>query len=715
MVTNSVRIGIDVGGTFTHAVAVDGRTYGLLGQVCVPTTHSSPEGVAAGIVQAFRQLMNDLKLEPGQITFIAHSTTQATNAMLEGDVAAVGVLGMGEGLEGLKAKVDTNVGEIELSPGKVLRTRHFFLDSKEVTIARIAEVIRAMGAQGTQVVVAAEAFSVDDPTRERLVQAQAREMGMASTATHEISQLYGLRVRTRTAVVNASILPKMIETAEMTEGSVRAAGITAPLMIMRSDGGVMDAEQMRRRPIMTILSGPAAGIAAALMFLRVSDGIFLEVGGTSTDVSVIQTGKPKIRPAMIGGHKTFLTTLDSRTIGIAGGSMVRLKGGRVEDVGPRSAHIAGLSYACFAKPADLEDGKLVRLQPRPGDPDDYVALESPGGRRYAITTTCAANALGLVEPEDYARSDQESARLALSILARELGKDAPAAAREVMEAAARKVEATVRALIRDYGLDGDVLTLIGGGGGAAALVRFLGHKLKMPVRIAAHAEVISAIGCALAMVREVIERTVPNPTDADVIRIRREAEEAVVRLGAKPDMVEVQVEVDPQRNILRALATGATEFRARDLKRREATAEERLQSVAISMKLPPESISRVAGDGFQEVYAATVEKKQLFGLLKNRQVRLRVVDPEGIVRLQVNDGRYVTAPASQVLKRMSALVEENTNYGDGGAKLPDVYLLFQGKLINLSGLPNLERVRALAQVELSRLDPEVPVVGVIGL
>ena len=276
--------------------------------------------------------------------------------------------------------------------------------------------------------------------------------GLAATGGHEITKLYGLTTRTRTAVINASILPKMIDTADMTEASVREAGITAPLMIMRGDGGVMDIAEMRRRPAMTMLSGPAASVAGALMHLKVSDGIYFEVGGTSTNMGVIRNGLPTVKYARVGGHETYVNSLDVRVAGVAGGSMVRLSGRRITDVGPRSAHIAGLPYAAFADPQEIIDPVLELFQPKPGDPEDYVAVRSANGRRFAITNTCAANVLGYATPGVHAHGSAEAARRAMQALAAAIGDTVEVAA-AILDAAAKKVIPIVELLIAEYRLD----------------------------------------------------------------------------------------------------------------------------------------------------------------------------------------------------------------------------------------------------------------------
>lgn len=707
------RIGIDVGGTFTHAVAIDASTLTVTHQAKVPTTHRAAEGVALGVTHALRALL-DAGVQPDDVTFIAHSTTQATNALLEGDVSAVGVLGMAQGADALKARHDTEIGRLEIAPGRFLETGHLFLDSHAVTRNAVRTAVDSLIQQGARVIVAAEAFGVDDPAHELLVLDVCTELGIPATASHEVSGLYGLRTRTRTAVVNASILPKMMQTAEMTADAVAQAGITAPLMIMRSDGGVMSIDEVRRRPILTILSGPAAGVAAALMYAHISDGIFIEVGGTSSDITCIRNGQASVQGATIGGHKLFLRTLDVRTIGLAGGSMVRIKHQTVTGVGPRSAHLANLAYSCFTPDALPQDGwRLETIQPLHNDPDDYAIAVHADGQRLALTLTCAANAAGEVPEGEYARGN---GRLAAQLLdahleSRSENRHSP---RRVLEYGCALAVKTVEELLDDYQLRREHVTLIGGGGGAGAVVPFTGKIMGLPWRIAENAPVISAIGVALALVRDSVERTIPSPTKEDLLRIRQEALDAVVRVGANPQSVEVHVEVDPQHQIVRATATGATEFRTRDLSASALDAPARLALAARSLDVPVDQVQEVASTSTYAVYRCTRETAKLFGLLKTRRTPLRLVDREGVVRLQLQHGEAEAVPAGDAAARLRAMIGAQAHYDDGGERLPAVFLVAGPRICNFTGLLSGEQILSLAEAELEHLPHSEPVLLLVG-
>jgi hypothetical protein len=192
----------------------------------------------------------------------------------------------------------------------------------------------------------------------------------------------------------------MMETADMTEACVKRSGIPASLMIMRCDGGVMTVDEVRRRPILTMLSGLAAGVAGVLMYEKLSDGIFLEAGGTSTDISVVKDGRVMVRYGEIGGHKTYLSSLDVRTLGVAGGSMIRVEDGKITDVGPRSAHIAGLPYEIFSP--KLESPRLELVAPLKDDERSFAVVTGADGRKVSLTLAGAANLLGSVPEGDYA-------------------------------------------------------------------------------------------------------------------------------------------------------------------------------------------------------------------------------------------------------------------------------------------------------------------------
>ena len=711
-----VRVGIDVGGTFTDVVVVDHQSREVISQLKVPTTHDSTEGVATGIINAINQALSELGILPDEVVFIAHSTTQATNALLEGDVAKVGIIGLGSGIEGIKAKIDTNIPAMELAPNRFLTIEHVFISDKNIIKENIIQQIKTFQEKNVEVIVCSEAFGVDKPQNEELICNIARKMGIYATSGHEVSSLYGLRIRTRTAVINGAILPKMIHTATMTNECVRRAGITAPLMIMRSDGGVMSVEEVHKRPIMTMLSGPAAGIAGALMHERISDGIFIEVGGTSADISVIRDGQPQTKAAKVGGHRTYLNTLDVRTLAIAGGSMIREANGKIIDVGSRSAHIAGLHYACFQKPEIFENAKLVHLRPTEKDADDYIAIETLNGQRFSLTPTCAANLLGIIPDTAFAKGNIESARLAFKPLAEKIGKTVEETAREILEISCKKVVKQLEELIVEYHLERNTVELIGGGGGAAALVLFTGELMGIKAKLAKNAEVISTIGVALAMVRDTIERNIVEPTPEDILAVRKEASESVIKIGAVPETVEVQVEVDTRRNIVRATAFGTTELRKDEDTKKVVTLEDCKLSAVHSMQLLDAStVKLVAQTSSLMAFVAEKEIKTLFGLFKTKQKLLRVIDKMGVVRLQRNNVLVESTDVENALNLLKNILNDLTDFGDAGRSLPDIHLLVGARIISLSGLAETEQVLVLAKTEIENLPNDAPIVIVASI
>jgi N-methylhydantoinase A len=186
------RIGIDVGGTFTKAVLIDNATHEVLGRYTTLTTHDDPRGVAAGVVRVFREVLHATEVDPSEVVFIAHSTTQATNALLEGDVARVGIIGMASRMESLLARRQTNVGRIELAPGRFLEPSHRHIVTEELSDVGVAATVAELKAEGVRVVVASSAFGVDDIGPESMVMAAAVAADMSATGGHEITRLYGL-------------------------------------------------------------------------------------------------------------------------------------------------------------------------------------------------------------------------------------------------------------------------------------------------------------------------------------------------------------------------------------------------------------------------------------------------------------------------------------------------------------------------------------------
>ena len=715
MSKKKIRIGIDVGGTFTHAVAISVPDNKVVAHAVTPTTHIAKDSVAKGIICVFQKIMAETKATPDDVCFVAHSTTQATNALLEGDVAKVGIVGMGSGIGSMKAKSDTHINRLEFSPDKYLNTSHIYLntDHKNFGSEMIHKAISTLKADGCEVIVASEAFGVDDARNEQSVLEIAAKDQLPATASHEISQLYGLKVRTRTAVVNASILPKMTATALLTDASIKESGITAPLMVMRSDGGVMDLKQMKQRPILTMLSGPSAGIAAALMFAKISDGIFLEVCGTSTDISAIKNGKAMIKSASVGGHLTYLKTLDSRTVGIGGGSMVRMQQSKISEVGPRSAHIAGLPYLAFCPAEELQGLRAIFVRPMSTDPKDYLVVVNRAGKRFAVTLTDAAIAAGITKEGDYAFGNYEAVCRAFDELGAQLGLDGLQLAQQILDKAIGKVRPVVETLLDEYNLDKEIVSLVGGGGGCTVVVPWLSEKMRMHYLIIEKAEVISAIGAALAMLRDTVERTVVEPEQKDIVAIRREAIERMEAMGADPNTIEVMIEVDANKNILRAIVTGALPMDKNVVDLKPLLPEEVAEKAAMALKVPFDQIVLGAKTQGLSVFSHCKEERSFFGLMRKKEFCYRVLDDFGVVKLQCTGGAVKCINGRMAHQDIMEFVESKAAYSDVGMLLPEVFILYKSRIADYSSILEFEQLKALAAVELEGIDENEPVVVLV--
>jgi N-methylhydantoinase A len=668
----ALRVGVDVGGTFTKAVALDARTHRLHAHCAVPTTHGAAGGVTAGVVEALHQLLATLGDASAAVQYVAFSTTQAMNALLEGDVARVGVVGIGAGRELRAARRRTRIGSVGLAPGHELHTEHELLDaSGGLDGTEVRTALERLASSGCEAVAVSGAYSVDDPSEELAVAAAARELGMPACCGHELSGAYGLETRTVSAAINAAVLPVVELTAGFVETALDAAGVAAPLLVLRGDGGAMSTASFRRRPSFTVGSGPAAGVAAALHQLGIPDAIVLECGGTSSNVSVVKNGRPVLRSIRVMGRPTAIRSVDSWVVGAAGGSMARLGRRRIAEVGPRSAHIGGLPYVCFASPEELlgHELRLESVAPRAGDPQEYACVAA-GERHFALTATCAANALGLV-PEG-AHAHGEVVLAAFAPLGRHLRVGPEAAARALLDGAVEKVADAAGEARRCHDLAPDT-PLVALGGAADVLAPQVADRLGVEVVRPEHPEMLSSIGAALSLVRAEVARTATSADGASAkLAAAREAERECVESGASPATISTETVYEPADGVVRAVATGAVQLEAGAAARRPVGEKQRRRAAATALEVKAERLSALALNDFYCVYGSEDGNG------------VAVVDPLGGVPLAEAAREVIVGEGAELVARLDEAVEATSINLGVASMLPRVSLVCGPRLVDLS-------------------------------
>jgi N-methylhydantoinase A/oxoprolinase/acetone carboxylase beta subunit len=695
--TGGIRVGVDVGGTFTKAVALTVHPLRLRAHAVVSTSHAAAGGVTEGVAAALRALLDDLGSDRDRVELVAYSTTQAMNALLEGDVARVGVIGIGVEPELRLARKRTQVGDLKLAPGRVLHTEHAFLDAtRGLDPSHLDAALDRLERAGCTSLAVSGAFSVDAPQHERLVTERARERGLPVCAGHELTGTYGLETRTISAAVNASILPVVERTARVVESVLHEAGIDVPLLVLRGDGGAMSLDAFRAAPSFTIGSGPAAGVAAALHQLALSDGIVLECGGTSSNVSVVKGGRTVLRTLRVMGRPTSIRSVDSWVVGAAGGSLGRLGRRKVEEAGPRSAHVAGLPYACFAAPDELAGAELELVAPRDGDPEQYAVLVAPDGARHALTATCAAHALGLVDvaaPADGAvaaarspadRSAEAAGRArtaalaAFAPLARRMKRTPEQAARALLDRTVDKIARAVADAARthDFGPDVPVVAL---GGAGTALAPEVARRLGRPYVRPEHPEILSSIGAALSLVRCELAR---HSTGGDALALAREAERACVDAGAAPQTVRVETFFEARDRLLRAVATGAVALESGVAAREPVDEPAQLRAAALALGMGEDRLQVVARNDFYRVFC------------QNGAGAVAVVDGLGSVALAETAKKVIADDPGTLLARLREAVDDGAVNLGVATLLPRVAIVCGPHIVDLSEARRAEDILA---------------------
>jgi N-methylhydantoinase A len=411
-------VAVDIGGTFTDVTLQDAAT----GEAWTAKTPSTPQDPSEAFVTGVRLALDRAGREAAGIGRVLHGTTVATNMILEGKTARAALIttrGFRHVLEIARQDLPrrANLWAWVKPPRPVPASRIFEVAERigpggEVLLpldeASMREAARAAKASGAEAVAVCFLHAFSNPAHEaRALAILAEEApGLAATASTEVLPVVREYERSMAAVLNAAVMPRVSAYIARLEERLAEAGVAAPLLLMKSNGGVAGAAAIRRQPLQTALSGPAAGVVGARAVAAaagVADLITVDIGGTSADICLIAKGSIGLTSRGQVGHWPLpLPMVDMVTIGAGGGSIARVgpRGGLT--VGPESAG-ADPGPACYGRggtQATVTDAHLVLGHLPPALLGGRMALDPALAERAVRETVAAPLGLSL---EDAAR------------------------------------------------------------------------------------------------------------------------------------------------------------------------------------------------------------------------------------------------------------------------------------------------------------------------
>jgi N-methylhydantoinase A len=484
------RIGIDVGGTFTDVILVHEAT----GEVHVAKVLNEPGRRAATVVRGIKRVMDVAGVKSGDVQFIGHGTTIATNAVIERKGATTALVtnsGFRDIIEiGRFARSADLIYAVQKDKPAPLVPRHLRLGVdcrvdaagtivKDLDDAEVERVVALVTESGAEAVAVCLLFSFLEPRHERRLRDRLKEVlpGVDTLISSDVQPEFREYPRTSTTLFASYISPVMRKYLETLLAGMRDAGIASPLFLFQSNGGVARPELVIRNPVTTLLSGPAGAVVGAA-HLSATGGyrrlITMDMGGTSLDVCLLRDGVAEATTAReIDSYPIVTPMLDVHTVGAGGGSIVRLdEVGRIK-VGPDSA-AADPGPACYGLGGDQ------------------------------VTLTDVNLVLGYIDAQNFAGGEvklhPEKARAVIEErIANPLGLDVVAAAAGIFKVAASQMAEAIRFVSVQRGVDPRDFDLCVFGGGGPIHGFSIAEELGMRrILVPSNPGLFSASGIAVA-------------------------------------------------------------------------------------------------------------------------------------------------------------------------------------------------------------------------
>ena len=496
---NKCRIGIDVGGTFTDIVAVSDS-----GTVTFSKAASTPNDPSIGVMNAVERLADELGINSetllSKTESIVHGTTVATNALLERKGAKTGllttlghrdVLEMREGLKDdrynmrLPAPAPLVPRFLRLGVRERIKpdgSIHTKLDNTSLD-----EAINKLREEKVTSVAVCYLHAYKEPKHEQETKQilEAKLPGVSVSISSEVFPEIKEYERVSTTIVNAYVRPIVENYLNRLEERLKNAGYKGSVLIILSHGGVAPIEEAIRLSAATVLSGPAGGVAGSkygASLIGTGDLVPFDMGGTSTDISMIVNGEPALSSTRgIAGQRIALQSLDIVSIASGGGSIARVDAGGILRVGPESAG-ASPGPACYGK----------------------------GGTEVAVTD--ASVVLGFLDPGNFLGGretlDVAAAEAALSRLANRLSVEPAEAAEGVHKVINTQMAEGIRLVSVRRGVDPRKFALLSFGGAAGIHITEIARQLEVQrVIVPRTAAVLSAWGMLATDLRYEVSRT----------------------------------------------------------------------------------------------------------------------------------------------------------------------------------------------------------------